>query len=122
VETWEATTILVIIIYVKIYIYNNIIGFDMFSNQQQQNHSQPDASSQMKQIFSNSDITIYCSSSKVNNDTTNANLFISNNIDKQLLNVKINLFVIKYVSYKVISTSGSVLEPRQSFGIKKVNN
>ena len=89
-------------------------GFDFGQNSNNNNNSK-----NMKEIFKNSEITIYCTSSKDNNDT-NATLHLSNNIDKQLTNVKINLFVIKYVSYKVISTSGTVLGPRQSFGIKKV--
>jgi hypothetical protein len=98
-------------------------GFNLDFGQAQTTTTNTNVSNKnMKQIYSNSEITIYCTSiiSESEQNTTNATLHISNNIDKQLLNVKINLFVIKYVSYKVISTSGNILDPRQSFGIKKV--
>ncbi len=103
---------------------NNSLGFDALgfgTTPSTNNQMNQPPSPNMKNIFCNEEITIYCSSNKAENNTTNATLNISNNVDKQLTNVKINLFVIKYVSYKVLSTSGNILEPRQSFGIKKVN-
>lgn len=99
---------------------NQSTGFDFlggFTN----NNSMSTSSSNMKEIHKNNEITIYCSSSKADN-TTNATLAVSNNTDKQISNVKITLMVIKYVQYKVLSTSGAVLEPRQTYGIKKVND
>ena len=75
----------------------------------------------MKQIFRNEEITIYCTSSKSSDKANvNATLYLSNNVNKSLSNVKLNLIVIKYVSLKVLSTSGNSLEPNQGLGIKKV--
>jgi hypothetical protein len=77
-------------------------------------------SSDVKQIFKNNEITIYCSTNKVFDGNSITNFSVSNNINKQLTNVKINFLVSKYLVFKVISTSNNVLEPLQSFGIKKV--
>lgn len=76
----------------------------------------------MTQIFKNNEIVIYSSLIK-NPDKINVNgsFFISNSIDKTINNLKMNLSVKKHVNCKVISTSGSVLEPNKSLGIKKVN-
>ncbi len=75
----------------------------------------------MKQIFSNNEITINVSYNKSQDNTNlHANFYISNNIDKLLNNVKLNLLVKKYLICKVLSTSGMNLEPKISMGIKKV--
>ena len=81
----------------------------------------PSQSQAMKEIFKNSEITIYSQLTK-SPDKQNINgfFFVSNNTDKLLSNVKVNLSVKKIVNCKVISTNATVLEPRKSLGIKKV--
>lgn len=76
---------------------------------------------QMTQIFKNNEITVY-SAFIQSFDKTNVNgsFYISNIIDQMLNNVKMNLSVKKHVNCKVLSTSGTLLEPRKSLGIKKV--
>jgi hypothetical protein len=93
---------------------NNIMDFGKMNTQ-----STP--SSDMKQIFKNNEITIYCCTNKVYDGNSITVFSISNNIGKQLSNVKVNFLVSRYLVFKVISTSNNVLEPLQSFGIKKVN-
>ena len=75
----------------------------------------------MKQIYKNNEIIVYASLIK-SFDKTNVSgsFFISNNVDKTLANVKMNLSVKKHVNCKVLSTSGNTLEPKKSLGIKKV--
>jgi hypothetical protein len=95
---------------------NNNFGFDMgFGNQTSSNTN----SGNMKQIFKNNEITIYCNTNRVFDGNSVTVFSISNNIAKQLSNVKINFLVSKYLVFKVISTSNNILEPLQSFGIKK---
>jgi len=99
---------------------NNSTGFELnFGQSNNTNNTSSGNNYNMKQIFNNNEITIYCSSQTENN-TTNAVFQISNNIDKPLSNLKVNFMVTKNVTPKIISTSGTNLEPRQSFGFKKV--
>lgn len=59
-----------------------------------ENMVQPNVSTEsvMKQIFSNNEITVNVSLNKSQDNTNiNANFFVSNNIDKLLNNVKLNL-------------------------------
>jgi hypothetical protein len=81
----------------------------------------PSVDSSMKQIFRNNEITVYASLTK-SFDKTNVSgaFYISNNVDRLLNNVKMNLSVKKHVNCKVLSTSGAALEPNKSLGIKKV--
>lgn len=77
---------------------------------------------QMKQIFKNNEITIFSMLNKSNDNThVTGSFFASNNTDKQLNNVKINFSVKSSVIFKVLSTTGTYLEPRSSLGVKKVN-
>ena len=77
--------------------------------------------SSMKQIFKNNEIIVYASLTK-SFDKTNVSgaFYISNNVDRLLNNLKMNLSVKKHVNCKVLSTSGTSLEPNKSLGIKKV--
>jgi hypothetical protein len=75
----------------------------------------------MKQVFKNEEITVLSSFTKTFDKTqVNGAFFISNNTSKFLSNVKLNLSVKKSVLCKVNSTTGTVLEPMKSLGIKKV--
>lgn len=73
----------------------------------------------MKQVFQNNEITLYSSINK-NSENMSGSFFVSNNVQNYLNNVKINFMVPKYLSLKVLNTSGSSLEPNQNLGIKKV--
>jgi len=98
----------------------NSMGFELnFGQSNNSNNTSSGNNNNIKQIFKNNEITIYCSSQTENN-TTNAVFQISNNIDRPLTNLKVNFMVTKNVTPRIISTSGTNLEPRQSFGFKKV--
>jgi len=98
----------------------NSMGFELnFGQSNNSNNTSSGNNNNIKQIFKNNEITIYCSSQTENN-TTNAVFQISNNIDRPLTNLKVNFMVTKNVTPRIISTSGTSLEPRQSFGFKKV--
>ena len=79
---------------------------------------QPQNDGSMKEIYKNNEVTIY-SMLNQNNDTYNGAFYISNNSPKYLTNVKLNFFVKKHVTFKVLSTSSSELGPNASLGIKK---
>ena len=82
------------------------------------NIMQPQNDGSMKEIYKNNEVTIY-SMLNQNNDTYNGAFYISNNSPKYLTNVKLNFFVKKHVTFKVLSTSSSELGPNASLGIKK---
>ena len=60
--------------------------------------------------------------SLINKNTENmcGSFYDSNNIQKNLNNIKVNLMVPKYLTLKVLNIFGSSLEPNQGLGIKKV--
>ena len=107
---------------------NNMMGstgmniFNMMDPSQQTsnigNIMQPQNDGSMKEIYKNNEVTIY-SMLNQNNDTYNGAFYISNNSPKYLTNVKLNFFVKKHVTFKVLSTSSSELGPNVSLGIKK---
>ena len=106
---------------------NNMMGntgtniFNMMDpSQQTTNIMQPQnqINGSMKEIYKNNEVTIY-SMLNQNNDTYNGAFYISNNSPKYLTNVKLNFFVKKHVTFKVLSTSSSELGPNVSLGIKK---
>jgi predicted GNAT family acetyltransferase len=101
--------------------YQNQPGFiNTHSSQPSQNLNK--SSDQIKQIFKNNEIVVYSSSSKsVDKSHISCCFYVSNNLDKMISNVKLNLSVKKHVNCKVLSTSGTTLEPMKSMGIKKVN-
>jgi hypothetical protein len=74
----------------------------------------------MKQLFKNNEITILVSTNRIFDGSSITNFYISNNIPKQLTNVKINFLVSKHLVFKVISTNSNTLESLQTLGIKKV--
>jgi hypothetical protein len=74
----------------------------------------------MKQLFKNNEITILVSTNGVFDGNSTTNFYISNNISKQLTNVKVNFMVSKHLLFKVLSTSSNILEPLQTLGVKKV--
>ena len=84
-------------------------------NQNQQKQNDPS----MKQVFKNNEITLYSSINK-NTENMSGSFYVSNNIQKNLNNVKVNFMVPKYLTLKVLNTLGSSLEPNQGLGIKKV--
>jgi hypothetical protein len=74
----------------------------------------------MKEVFRNNEISIYYTVIKVDEKSLNGSFYVSNNCESHLSNVKLNFLVLKHVNLKVLSTSGTSLEPKQSLGIKKV--
>ena len=89
---------------------NDMFGFGVQPTQQ--------PSDSMKEVYKNNEISIYSQFTGGNN-SYQGNFFISNNTGKNLNNVKLNFLVKKHIQFKVISTSGNVLEPNASLGIKK---
>ena len=83
--------------------------------------SQPQSQSvpnTMKEIYKNGDLSIY-SMLTLSGDSYNGAFYISNNTSKKLTDVKLNFLVKKHITFKVNSTSGNILEPNASLGIKK---
>lgn len=78
--------------------------------------------SAIKQIFKNNEITVYSTTNKTLDKTQiSCSLYVTNNVNRPLNNVKLNLSVKRHVNCKVLSTSGTYMEPMKSLGIKKVN-
>ena len=75
----------------------------------------------MKQVFENNEITLLSAIDK-NSENMSGSFYVSNKISSSLNNVKINFMVPKYLTLKVLNTTGSMLEANQNLGIKKVNN
>lgn len=76
----------------------------------------------MKQVFNNDDISIVYTTDRNKEDSLNGHFYVSNNTKFQLINIKLTLLVTKSVTLKVLSTSGTTLEPQKRLGITKVNN
>ena len=76
----------------------------------------------MRQVFKNNEITLYCSSVKSNDklSTTNVTFYISNNVNKSLINVKLQFSVPKYMERTINSPSGNTLTAMASLGIQQV--
>lgn len=73
----------------------------------------------MKQVYQNNEITIFSSIDK-SGENMSGSFYVSNNTSNNLINVKINFMVPKYLTLKVLNTTGSNLDPNQNYGIKKV--
>ena len=82
---------------------------------QEQKEEQP----QMKECFKNEDMSLYYVITKIDNLNYNGTIYASNNTAVPIENIKINFMVLKFVTLKVLKTSGNRLDPRQSLGIKK---
>ena len=81
----------------------------------------------MKENFKNNNISIYSSFTfNPNKNVFTGAFYLSNNTSNRITNVQVNFLVRKHVTFKVLSTSSSILEPNASLGIKKevtmVNN
>ena len=73
----------------------------------------------MKECFKNEDISLYYNITKKDGNTIDGSVFASNNSNEEISEVKINFLVQKFVKLVVLNTSGNILEPSQSLGIKK---
>ena len=73
----------------------------------------------MKECFKNEDISLYYNITKKEGNTIDGSVFASNNSNEEISEVKINFLVQKFVKLVVLNTSGNILEPSQSLGIKK---
>ena len=72
----------------------------------------------MKECFKNEDISLYYNITKKDGNTIDGSVFASNNSNEEISEVKINFLVQKFVKLVVLNTSGNILEPSQSLGIK----
>lgn len=73
------------------------------------------------EFFRNDEVSFCFTLFKSFDGSINSNFYMSNLKPKQLTNVKINFSVQKFVTLKVLSTSGNSLNPMETRGIKKVN-
>lgn len=73
------------------------------------------------ECFKNDEISLCFTIKKSLDGTIISSFYMSNLKPSPLTNVKINFMVQKFVSLKVLSTSGNILNPMQLKGIKKVN-
>ena len=74
---------------------------------------------QMKQCFSNEHMSLYYQINKTSPTNYDGVVYASNNCNETIDNIKINFMVLKFVSLKVLNTSGNTLSPKQGLGIKK---
>jgi hypothetical protein len=96
------------------------IGIGLNQNQNF-NFNQTPNEPNMKQVYQNNEITLYSAIDK-SGENMSGSFYVSNKISNTLNNVKINFMVPKYLTLKVLNTTGSNLEPNQNYGIKKVIN
>ena len=88
---------------------------DIFSQMQ----PNPTEANAMKECFKNEDISLYYTITKKEGSNIDGAVFATNHSNSQITEVKINFLVQKFVKLTVLSTSGNILEPSQSLGIKK---
>ena len=88
---------------------------DIFSQMQ----PNPTETNAMKECFKNEDISLYYTITKKEGSNIDGAVFATNHSNSQITEVKINFLVQKFVKLTVLSTSGNILEPSQSLGIKK---
>lgn len=93
------------------------LGFGMPSGNNNNNNIPNDPN--MKQVYQNNEITLFSAINK-NTENMSGSFYVSNNTNNNLNNVKINFMVPKYLTLKVLNTTGANLDPNQSHGIKKV--
>ena len=94
---------------------NEMNPFDLL-NLMQPNPTEANA---MKECFKNEDISLYYTITKKEGSNIDGAVFATNHSNSQITEVKINFLVQKFVKLTVLSTSGNILEPSQSLGIKK---
>lgn len=92
------------------YSSNNLIDNNSNALNQSKNH----------EFFKNDEVSFSFTLFKSFDGSINSTFYMSNLKPKQLTNVKINFSVQKFVTLKVISTSGNALNPMETRGIKKV--
>jgi AP-1 complex subunit gamma-1 len=74
----------------------------------------------MKEVYRNSDITISYSYTKNVDGSFTGSFYVSNLTPQPISNVNLKFMVLKFVTLKVLATSGAYLESYQVNGIKKV--
>ena len=115
-------------------VNNNTNPFDLNMNNNQSNPSPnildnfeqkqipiQKEESELKQCFINNDISLYykITQSKENPLFYNGEVIASNNSENSIDNIKINFLVLKFITLKIGEVTGTHLEPKQSFGLKK---
>ena len=91
---------------------NNLDILDQIQNVTQEPNS-------MKECFKNEDVSVFYSITKKEGNNIDGSVFVSNNKQEKINELKINFLVQKFVKLTVLATSGNALEPGQSLGIKK---
>lgn len=74
----------------------------------------------MKEVHRNSDITICYTYNKNVDGSFTGSFYVSNLTPQPINNINLKFMVLKFVTLKVLATSGVYLEPYQLNGIKKV--
>ena len=94
---------------------NNFGNNEPIQNINQQNQSD------LKNCFSNEDISLYYKilPTKENPLFYNGEVIASNNSLNPIENIKINFLVLKFITLKIVEVTGSHLNPNQSLGLKK---
>jgi hypothetical protein len=100
------------------FVSNQGVSFDIPKNNPIIENPQ---NSNIKQIFTNSYITLYVTSNKTDNFTSNLVFKFSNNCSETISNIKLQFSVPKYMDRNIHSPSGNSLGPLVSFGIQQVN-
>ena len=74
------------------------------------------------EFFKNEEISIGFTLQRLSDGSINSIFYMSNFLNKNLTNIKINFMVQKFVTLKVLLTSGNNLGPMEFKGIKKEIN
>ena len=92
---------------------------DLFSQIENLSNDSNEKKNGMKECFKNEEISLFYSITKKEGSNIDGSVYASNNSNGQITEVKINFLVQKFVKLTVLNTSGNILEPSQSLGIKK---
>ena len=86
-----------------------------------QNQNIPQSDQQLKQCFSNNNISLFYKITPLKENPLfyNGEVIASNNSSSPIDNIKINFLVLKFITLKIGEVSGSHLNPNQSLGLKK---
>ena len=76
----------------------------------------------LKQIFKNTQITLYVTSNKVDKMTSDLIFNISNNVNQPISNLKLMFSVPKYMHRNINSPTGNSLLPQAQLGIQQVKH
>lgn len=105
-------------------IQNNNIpqkNFNLTSSYSQQENFTNSFEEKYQEFYRDSEVSFGFSIKNESDGSFKSIFYMSNLTSNSLSNIKINFMVQKFVTLKVLSTSGNSLEPSEIKGIKKVN-